>query len=810
MGSGENAFARWLVLVLFAASGCAALIYEITWYQLLQLTIGSTAISLGVLLASFMGGLCLGSYFLPRYVGEEHHPLRVYAGIELGIAACGLLVLWLLPLMDLIYWAGVQVGLPSLILRGVLAMLCLLPPTFLMGASLPAISRFIKSSPRASSQWGWLYAGNTLGAVAGALLAAFVLLRLFDVGVASYAAVSINIVVALASLWLARRTIVAPGESVTAQAAAAGDEPLWPVLVTIALSGMTALGAEVVWTRLLGMMFAATVYAFSIILAVFLMGMAAGSFIAAGLLRFVRPRPALAVSQLLLAGAIAWAAYVMSKVLPGMPAIESLNGWVVAGGSLMRAAMALLPASLLWGASFPLAMAAAASAGADPARPVGIVYAANTLGGIAGALLTSLVLIVNIGAQDTQRLMLILAAASGTILLLPDIRRAPVWGAGLAAALAGAIVLAWQLPPQSAAVVAYGPDALLFPKEMQALEVREGMNSTVAITRRSDGITEISVSGHVEASDQLADMRLQRMVGHLPALLHPNPVKILGIGFGAGVSAGSFTRYPSVKSITVDEIEPVIPPTSSRYFAAADNNVYHDPRFHVNYDDARHFIMTTKETYDIIASDPLDVWVKGTAAIYSEDYFRAVKAHLNPGGFFTLYVPLYQTDQTTIKSELATFFRVFPYGTVWANTQMEGQGYDLVLMGQATPLKIDISAVQAKLDRPEFDKVRESLEQIQLPTAKDLYGTFAAQETDLRDWLKGAQINTDRNLRLMYLAGWTYNADMADPLYQEILTQRKRPVNIFSGGRDDLVVLFGNMQIRANDDRAAGARGTSD
>ncbi|HWC62406.1 MAG TPA: hypothetical protein VG501_02210, partial [Rhizomicrobium sp.] len=177
----SNSSTRWLVLILFAASGFAALIYEITWYQLLQLAIGSTAISLGVLLASFMGGLCLGSFLLPRYVREDEHPLRIYAAIELGIAVCGLLVLFLLPLMDRVYVAGVQAGMPSMLSRGMLAALCLLPPTMLMGASLPAISRFIKSSPGAASQWSWLYAGNTLGAVMGALTAAFVLLRLFDV-----------------------------------------------------------------------------------------------------------------------------------------------------------------------------------------------------------------------------------------------------------------------------------------------------------------------------------------------------------------------------------------------------------------------------------------------------------------------------------------------------------------------------------------------------------------------------------------------------------------------------------------------------
>ncbi len=808
MASGRSPTRHvWLVLVLFAASGCAALIYEITWYQLLQLALGSTAISLGVLLASFMGGLCLGSYFLPRYADTHTHPLRVYAAIEIGIGACGLLVLWLLPLMAKIYFASEGAGLPSMLLRGALAALCLLPPTILMGASLPAISRFVKASPLAASLWGWLYAGNTLGAVVGALTAAFVLLRLFDVGVASYAAVAINLIVALASWKLAERAPIT--EAAPAAPAPANDtgEALWPVTLTIALSGMTALGAEVVWTRLLGMMFAGTVYAFAIILAVFLIGMAAGSAIVGFVLRVVRPRLALGISQLLLAGAIAWAAYMISIVLPTFPAIESLNGWKVAGGDLLRAGMALLPAALLWGASFPLAMAAAAGASSDPARPVGLVYAANTLGGIVGALVVSLVLIVSIGARDTERALLIVAALSGVVLLLPEIRRAPslILKAGTVAALAGALVLAFLMPQQSAAVVAYGPDARDFSKDMTTLEVVEGMNSTVAITHRNDGITEISVAGHVEASDQIADMRLQRMVGHLPALLHPNPVKILGIGFGAGVSAGSFTNYPSVKSITVCEIEPAIPPTSSKHFAVADNNIYHDPRFHVVYDDARHYIMTTKETYDIIASDPLDVWVKGTASIYTEDYFRAVKAHLNPGGFFTLYVPLYQTDQTTIRSELATFFRVFPNGTVWANTQLEGQGYDLVLMGQNSPLKVDISAVQARLDRPDFAPVRVSLSQIGFDSARDLYASFAAQQSDLAGWLQGAQINTDRNLRLMYLAGWTYNADLADPLYQDILGMRKRPTNIFTGGHDDLIVFYGTLQMRAQDPARAGA-----
>ncbi len=791
------------ILILFALSGMAALIYEIVWYQLLQLAIGATAISLGVLLASFMGGLCLGAGLFPR-LKTRAHPLHLYAGIELGIGAFGLLLLWLLPLLDKVYFAAVAAGMPSLLLRGALAAICLLPPTILMGASLPAIVRFAGRGP---TTWAWLYAANTLGAMAGALLAAFVLLRLFDVAVASYAAVAINLLVAAGSWWLAGHAKI--NDAAPEEAAASDGEPArLAVYAAIALSGLTALGAEVVWTRALGMLFAGTAYAFATILAVFLAGMALGSFVSAPILKRVRPALALGLCQLLLAGAIGWAAWCISRLLPQMPALYSMNGWNVAGSDFLRAGYALFPATLLWGASFPFAMAAI-KGGADPAKPVGRIYAANTLGGIAGALLVSLVLIVAVGTQNTERLLVALTAIGGGWLLAREIKPLPARALSLIAAAALGAFLLWTVPALPPSVVAYGPDASLYAQDLKPLAMVEGINSTVSINNRNeDAITEISVSGHVEASNQVDDMRLQRMVGHLPALLHPNPKKILGIGFGAGVSAGSFTRYPSVTSITVCEIEPAIPPTSSRFFAKADNNVYHDPRTRIVFDDARHYMMTTKETYDIIASDPLDVWVKGTASIYTQEFFESVRDHLNPGGFFTRYVPPDHADQAGIKSELATFFKVFPNATVWANTQQGGLGYDMVAMGQKEPLKIDISKIQERLLSPAYLPVLESLKEVGYFSASDLNGSVAAQRSDLTKWLGDAQVNNDRNLRLMYLAGWSYNADLANSLYQEILAQRKTPRNIFSGAPDDLSNLFGKMEAHAGipaDSRASGA-----
>jgi spermidine synthase len=789
-----------IILVLFALSGMAALIYEIVWYQMLQLAIGAIAVSLAALLASFMGGLSLGAGLFAR-LKTNTHPLILYAVIEVGIALCALLVLWLLPLLDQVYFAAVAAGMPSLLTRGALAGLCLLPPTMLMGASLPAIVRFAGKS---ESGWAWLYACNTLGAMAGALIAAFVLLRHFDVAVASYAGMAINLLVAAASFALAK-AVPAWGpadetEQAPAPVTAASQAPRAAVYVVTALSGLTALGAEVVWTRFLGMLFAGTVYAFATILAVFLAGMAIGSFLAAPILKYVRPALALGFCQVLLAGAIAWAAYASTQILPFMPVLGSNDGWTIATGDFLRASIALLPATLLWGASFPFGMAAVKGNGNDPAKPVSRIYVFNTLGGIAGALLVSLVLVVAIGSQNVQRLMLGLTALGGISLLALEIRPAALRLGGAVAAAALAVALVWTLPPLPASVVAYGPDAALYAHELKPLALVEGINSSVSINKRSDdGIIEISVAGHVEASNQINDMRLQRMVGHLPALLHPHPVKVLGIGFGAGVSAGTFTRYPSIKSITVAEIEPAIPPTSNKFFGPYDNHVYTDPRTRIVYDDARHYMMTTKETYDIIAQDPLDVWVKGTASIYTKEFFQKARDHLNPGGYFTLYVPLYQADQAVIKSELETFFQVFPNGTIWGNTQQGGLGYDMVAMGQKEPLKIDISKVQEKLNRPEFAEVTASLRDIGFSSAFDLFGTYAGQKSDLTGWLKGAQVNSDRNLRLMYLAGWAYNDDLANPIYQEIMAVRRPPENIFNGDSGDLAALYGVMADRSTD-----------
>jgi len=771
-----------LLLLLFAGSGCSALVYEIVWYQLLQLVIGSTAVSLGVLLATFMGGLCLGSLALPRIRSlGGRHPLRVYALVEMGIGVCGILVLLAMPLVDRVYVAAVGHGLPAMLLRAVVAAACLLPPTVLMGASLPAASRWLKTTPEGVSWMGLLYGGNTAGAVFGCLLAGFYLLRVHDMATATLVAAALNGVVALISFGMASRT---PHQADAEEPAATPMVEAAPrsgaVYVTIALSGACALGAEVVWTRLLGLLLGATVYTFSIILAVFLAGLGIGSGVAAALVRGVaRPRLALGCCQLLLSGAVAWTAYMLANSLPYWPInpLLSTSPWFTFQIDLARSTWAILPAALLWGASFPLALAALASRGRDAGRMVGGIYAANTAGAIVGALAFSMFLVPAIGTQGCERVLIVLSVVSALFALAPPLR-AKAGVLLLAAAVVAVVLLAMSVSGVPSMLIAYGRRITTSANRSQILYAGEGMNASIAISRWDDGAVQFHVSGKVEASTEPYDMRLQRMLGHMPALLHSNPRSVLVVGFGAGVTAGSFVLHPEVKRIVICEMERMIPPVATRFFGRENNNVLNDPRVEMVYDDARHYVLTTRENFDVITSDPIHPWVKGSATLYSKEYFEMVKQHLNPGGIVTQWVPLYETDLDTVKSEMATFFDVFPSGTIWGN-DTSGGGYDTVLLGQAEPTKIDVDQLQEKLERPDQARVAASMREVGFGSAIALLSTYAGQGPDLKSWLVDAEINRDGNLRLQYLAGLALNKSMEGAIYSQMLTYRRYPENLF-------------------------------
>lgn len=794
-----------LLVLLFIGSGCAALVYEVVWFQILELVVGASSLSLGILLGTFMGGMCVGSLFAPRLVSRMHHPLRVYAYLELGIGILGLIILVAVPLVGGLYtsWAGSGMG--SMLFRGFVAGICLLPPTFLMGATLPVISRWVETTPEGVSWLGFFYGGNIAGAVAGSLLAGFYLLRVFDVAIATFVAVAINVGVAVLALAIAKLTPYTPAVIAQEQSYATTSpeqSEKWPVYLTIGLSGMAALASQVVWARLLALLFGATVYTFSLVLAAFLFGLGIGSSVGSAIARTVKnPRIALGWCQMLLCGAIAWAAYQTMESMPWWPVNVELLSYTMSAKfqlDMVRCLWAVLPASILWGASFPLALASVATREQDAGKVVGYVYAANTLGAIVGAMGASFLpglLGIEQFMQHTQQAIIGISAIAGLLMLAlapagnetPKAKLSFALTVLFAMVISGVLVVA--VPELNRDFVAYGRFAPTRAGRSEVIYVGEGGMGLVAVSRLSDGTLNYHNAGKIQASSDPADMRLQRMLGHLTTLIPAKSENFLVIGFGAGATAGAVSIEPKLVHETIVEIEPLVPKFVSRYFGDHNFKVAENPKVSVRIDDGRHFLMTTDQKFDGITSDPLDPWVKGAAALYTKEYFQAARDHLNPGGVVTQFVQLYESTEEAVKSEIATFFEVFPDGMLFVNN-VSGQGYDLVMLGQAGPTPIDVDALSQRLESPEYAGMAQSLREIGLMSAPQLLATFAGTANDFKFWTKDAIINTDKSLRLQYLAGLGLNQYNANPIYQKMVSYGPRmPDKVFVGSPTTLDLL---------------------
>ncbi|MFK7736255.1 MAG: fused MFS/spermidine synthase [Pirellulaceae bacterium] len=836
-----------LLMLLFVGSGCSALIYEIIWLQMLQLLLGSTAISLGILLGVFMGGMCLGSLLLPRLVSSRHHPILVYAVLEAGIAILAMAILWGMPSIEWLYESLHQGG-ASLAQRGFIAALCLLPPTLLMGATLPAVSRWVEATPRGVSWLGLFYGSNIFGAVAGCLLAGFYLLRVFDMSIATYVAVAINASVVLLALaigiWTRQSRTLSSAQpnpetatqpdiatSVPSQSAATSS-PSTPsvrrprlVYLALAFSGCAALGSEVVWTRLLSLLMGGTVYTFSIILATYLAGLGIGSTCGAVLARTSSsPVRSLAWAQFWCLLAIAWSGNLLTKSLPHWPIDPSIAGsiWYTFQMDLARSACAILPATILWGASFPLALAVISSGREDSGKIVGRLYAANTFGAILGALLFSMVAIPNLGTLQAQYILLALTAIAALLSFAAgNTRPTPSTSAGPNKSLAmqwigpistcgAAISLGATLTEMPWSVIAYGRYAATWERTLEpsitppdrvadhpgdasdfCLMTAEGMNVSVAVTQNRAGVRRFHGGGKVQASSSPEDMRLQRMLGHIPALIHENPRDVLVVACGAGVTAGSFLPHPEVERIVICDIEPMVPTRVTPYFADVNFDVVGDAnqdRVRIEFDDGRHFIRTTQQKFDIITSDPIDPWVKGCASLNTIEYYEMCRSKLKPGGIMALWMPLYESDSETLKSVVATFYEVFPRGILWTN-DVQGKGYDAVLFGQVGGSKVDLDRVGERLKNPDQAAVVKSLREVGFTSIEQLFATHAGDAKGMQAWSAGAQLNTDRDLRLQYLAGLSVNSYVGDDLLEDILSHYRFPETLFRGSEKAMETL---------------------
>jgi spermidine synthase len=742
-------------LLLFAASGAAALIYEVVWTRLLTLQMGHGIAAASAVLAAFMGGLAAGAGAAGRISAklERTRALRVYAGLEIAIGVLAILMplalIAIRPLLAATYADGSGGALFAFV-RLSSSVLLLSVPAACMGATFPIASRWVvRSSASAPGDAGSLYAMNTLGAAIGAVLAGFVLIPALGLRGTTFVGAVLNGIAAAGALWIANASAPLPAaNSVQAPGArlpAPGSQLSRPWLAAAALgiSGFASLTLQVVWTRLLVQILGPTTYAFSTVVAIFIIGIAIGAAIASPLASRIR-NPAIGLACSLLAcAALAIAAaslvdWALLRIADIVVQPDAQFAGVLMREVLMVSAL-LLPMTIAFGTAFPFAVALAGGGDDRVTEHIGVIYAVNTLGAIGGALLTGFFLVPLIGLHNTIRIVAGTSAMAAMAVSVAAARgRARLAGVTLAAMVAVAVALTpeWDRALLSSGAYKYavamrGPDLQTALTAGDLLSYREGATGTVTV-RQLTGTLSLAIDGKVDASNA-GDMLTQRLLAHVPLLLHPNPERAAIIGLGSGVTLGSALTHP-LESATVLEISPEVV-EASRFFEKENHRALSDPRTRLIVGDGRTHLMLGRETYDVIVSEPSNPWMAGIASLFTREFFEAARGRLAPGGVLCQWAHTYDISTNDLKSIVATFLSVFPDGTLW----LVGDA-DVLLVASTGPLDARIAGIGAAMQRPG---VAEDLATVGVKNPFAVTSIFIAQGEALKAWATTDVMQTD-------------------------------------------------------------------
>jgi spermidine synthase len=753
-----------LIGVCFVFSGATGLIYEVLWMRMLGLVFGATTLAVSTVLAAFMGGLALGSALAGRLAHRIRKPLSVYGWMEIGIAAYALLVPFLFRWVDNLYaliWQQFQPGFFTFSLwRFVLSCLMLLIPTTLMGATLPVLSAaLLRSLGQGATAVTRLYACNLVGAILGTLAAGFLLLPAFGVRVTIVVAAAINLIVGLIALVLQKRLVVGEAER---PVVVNTDRNLFWFFAAIA-SGFVTISTQVSWTRILTMVIGSSTYAFSIVVALFLIGLAVGAWFVGRKDRSAKLRRWMIVVELLTAGSLLLSLYVVNRLpwlLISFGRNLQISSWAgLLGLQIMSATLLILAPALLMGMVMPLVLVWATG---DPARAVsrvGRTYAVNTIGAIAGAFLTGFVLI----PITSTKFALILSAATCVIVAglayrPAETSREPLLKRSLAIGAIPIVIFILMIlaPPMNLADLSIGAyDTLVRelartregptetagqpvgPDIHKLLMYDEGPTATVTVRQDGD-IISMAINGRTNASDSMFDMPTQVMLGQLPLFVAPRLEKGLIIGYATGVTVGSMLQSP-IQSVTCIELEPGTV-AGSRFFQHVNNRPLDDARASLIIDDARTFLRVTPNRYDIIVSEPSHPWVPGVANLFTQEFFELGRERLSEQGIFVQWVQIYQLSTESLRSVLATYHKVFPHVLMF---RVGGRGKDLLLIGSNQPLNLD--RLPERIGDP---RVAAELARVNLNSEADVRSWFVCDEKRLGPAVAGATINTDDNMHI--------------------------------------------------------------
>jgi spermidine synthase len=760
-----------LIGLCFVLSGATGLIYEVLWARMLGLVFGATTLAVSTVLAAFMGGLALGSALAGRFAQRIRKPLSIYGLMEILIALYALLVPLLFRWIDHGYaliWQQLQPGYFSFSLwRFALSGVVLLVPTTLMGATLPVLAAaLMRSSGRDSNSVTRLYACNLAGAILGTLAAGFVLLPALGVRTTIAVAATLNIVVGVMAIVLQRRAHlhadVVEDVLVEDSVAVVNGRGFW--FFAALVSGFVTIGTQVSWTRVLTMVIGSSTYAFSIVVALFLIGLAVGAWLVARKDRSSRLRSTIMVVEVLTALSLLLSLFVLNEI-PALLIHLGLRLQVASWSGLLAlqilsATLLILVPAVLMGMVMPLVLVWASSEAQKAVARVGRSYAINTLGAIAGAFITGFIFI----PKASTRFTLLFAATCCLIVAGVAYRpvspsRDPALKRSLAIGLTFVfiIVLFIVAPRMNLADLSIGAydslvrviaqtregvqegDTTAGPNIHELLMYQEGPTATVSVRRDQDTVS-MAINGRTNASDSIYDMPTQVMLGQLPLLIAPRIDNGLIIGYATGVTVGAMLQSP-IQSVTCVELEPGTI-AGSEFFNHINNRPLDDPRTNLIIDDARTFLRVTPNRYDIIVSEPSHPWVPGVANLFTEEFFELGRERLKDDGIWVQWVQIYQLSTESLRSVLATYQKVFPHVLVFRVGGLN-KGKDLLLIGSNRPLNLDRLP-----ERFADPRIAAELTRVDLKSEADIRGWFVCDESKLGPAVAGAMINTDDNMHI--------------------------------------------------------------
>ena len=760
-----------VLLVCFFLSGAAGLIDQVVWSKALGLIFGHTAYAVATVLAVFMAGLASGSAWIGGRSDRWNRPIAVYGWLEFGVAASAAISLAGLAGVRAVYVAAYPHASGHaavlLMLRFIGSAIVLFLPTFLMGGTLPVLVRGLtRNAAEMGARLSRLYWINTAGAVAGTFAAGFFFLPSLGLRLTLGIAVMLNFAAGALALVLSREEPVAaspesaPENPPEKMEVAPAPAPSRFFLICFAIVGATAMSYEIGWTRLLSTQLGSSTYAFTLMLGTFLTGIVLGSALFERGSRRVPGAATFAATQTLTAlAALAFLVF-FTHLIEVFPPIlrathESFRGLVLA--QFVTSALAMLPTAIVFGFNFPavvvLIAGPGAAKGSGAGAAVGRAYAWNTLGAIGGAIAPGFWLMPRLGSfhllAATACVNLALAALL-CIAVAPRRRWKIVAVSANIILLGGAIFIGFSDYVYDPAVASFNTlmywnlydRPLTLRENAHALDIvyfRDGLNANISVARTGDYVA-LRTNGKVDASNH--DATTQLLLGHLAALAHP-PRRVLLVGFGSGMTASALAGYPELQRLDVVEIEPAVV-AAAPLLARLNRNVLRDPRVHVTFDDARNFLFTTREKYDLIISEPSNPWIAGVATLFTREFYAAAHSRLTPDGVFVQWMQAYSLYPDDLCMLFATFLAEFHGATLW-----HGDAPDMILMAPTPPSEEILQSAQSHFFAP---RLHDDYGQLGMETAPGIFGFYLLDDAGLRKFSAGAEINTDDRTLLEYHA----------------------------------------------------------